>query len=144
MRNIGLVVISLCFMSCGASSTDQNNSVTEESIVQETGKVTVVDVDEFESMIATGNVQVVDVRTPGEVQQGVVSEGVIHADVMNDNAFSQGIASLDKSKPVLVYCKRGGRSANAADMLKAKGYTVYDLDGGMDAWMDAGKETVEL
>ncbi len=144
MRNFGLAIISLCLMSCGAASTEQNDISSQEEIIQESGKITVVGVDEFESMIAKGNVQVVDVRTPGEVQQGVVSKGVIHADMMNDNAFAQGITSLEKSKPVLVYCKKGGRSASAADILKAKGYTVYDLDGGMDAWMDAGKETVEL
>ena len=50
---------------------------------------------------------------------------------------------MDKEKPVVVYCKKGGRSATAANQLKEKGYRVFNLLGGFDAWKDAGKPIVK-
>ena len=39
-----------------------------------------------------------------------------------------------------VYCKVGGRSAEAVEILKTKGFTsIIELEGGMDAWQEAGK-----
>jgi predicted sulfurtransferase len=49
--------------------------------------------------------------------------------------YSILIEALDKEKPVMVYCKSGGRSARAASILKDKGFeNVYDLDGGIIGW----------
>ena len=53
------------------------------------------------------------------------------------------IAKLDKKRTYLVYCKAGVRSGNAASIMKAAGFShLYSLDGGIDAWQDAGK-TIE-
>lgn len=47
--------------------------------------------------------------------------------------------SLDKSKPVVVYCARGQRGPMAASDLKAAGFTqIYNLTGGFKAWTEAG------
>ena len=49
--------------------------------------------------------------------------------------FDKDIENLDKSKPVLLYCKSGGRSAECAKKLKDAGFEkVYDLDGGISKW----------
>ena len=62
----------------------------------------------------------------------------------NDDDFASQVEKLDKTKPVFVYCKRGGRSASAAEILKEKGFTkVYNLDGGITAWIDEGQEVVK-
>jgi rhodanese-related sulfurtransferase len=43
-----------------------------------------------------------------------------------------------------VYCRSGGRSASAADVLKEKGFTkVYNLDGGITSWQENGFEVVK-
>ena len=61
-----------------------------------------------------------------------------------DDHFAAEIAKLDKSKPVMVYCARGARSATATEQLKRAGFPeVYDLEGGMEAWRGAGKNTVQ-
>jgi rhodanese-related sulfurtransferase len=39
----------------------------------------------------------------------------------------------------VVYCRSGKRSAMATEQLRAAGYTVYDLEGGITAWKEAGK-----
>jgi phage shock protein E len=40
---------------------------------------------------------------------------------------------------VYIYCKKGGRSSTAANQLKEKGYRVFNLLGGLDAWKQAKK-----
>jgi rhodanese-related sulfurtransferase len=95
--------------------------------------------DEAEKMIKENpNLQVVDVRTVGEVEKGKI-KGASHVDYYS-SSFRTDVEKLDKSKPVLVYCAKGGRSSSAAKILKSKGYNVYDLQGGMTAWKAAGKE----
>jgi rhodanese-related sulfurtransferase len=42
-----------------------------------------------------------------------------------------------------VYCKSGGRSGKAAKQLEKKGFTVYNLIGGISAWKAAGKTIVK-
>lgn len=50
------------------------------------------------------------------------------------------IGTLDKSKPVLLYCASGRRSAAAREYLIEQGFTdVVDLQGGIRAWTAAGK-----
>ena len=62
--------------------------------------------------------------------------------IKNEN-FKSEIAKLDKKRTYLVYCKAGVRSGNAASIMKAAGFShLYSLDGGIDAWQDAGK-TIE-
>ena len=82
----------------------------------------------------------VDVRTPEEFAEGHIAKAVNMN--VNDNDFESKIATLDKEKPVMVYCRSGGRSAKAAGILKEKGFKhVYDLDGGMIGWNEANKPT---
>ncbi len=50
----------------------------------------------------------------------------------HDDAFSSQLETLDKSKPVYVYCKGGGRSGKTAKMLHEMGFSeVYNLLGGI-------------
>jgi rhodanese-related sulfurtransferase len=49
------------------------------------------------------------------------------------------VKTLDKTKPVYTYCHVGGRSSAAAKWLTEKGFTVYNLVGGITAWQKAGR-----
>jgi len=92
----------------------------------------------FEKEMADVKGQVIDVRTPKEYKSGHI-EGAINMHVY-DADFSQRVDSLDKTRTVYVYCKAGGRSAEAVDTLKQKGFVhIVELKGGMDAWNEAGK-----
>lgn len=77
--------------------------------------------------------QLVDVRTPGEVAKGSITNAVN----LNfyDADFQSKIAQLDKSKPLFLYCAVGGRSGQASKICKNLGFKeIYDLQGGYTAW----------
>ena len=49
-----------------------------------------------------------------------------------------------QSKPVIVYCRSGRRSAECAKQLKEKGFVkIYDLEGGIAKWEFEGFEVKE-
>ncbi len=82
-------------------------------------------------------ITVLDVRTPDEFSKGHLANAV-NVD-FHDDQFKEAIAKLDKSKPYLVHCAAGGRSAKTRDLMKSLGFkTVYHLEGGMKAWEAAG------
>ena len=126
----------LSLMSCGGSA---NADATTEQIVQQTQAIVHVNVAQFETLLEKENGTILDVRTPEEWAEGIING----AQQMNyyDDDFATQIAALDKSKAVFVYCKAGGRSSSAAEVLKENGFTkIYNLDGGMDAWKEQGKD----
>jgi rhodanese-related sulfurtransferase len=108
---------------------------------QKTEGVEVLNPDTFEQKLQASDVQLVDVRTADEFAEGHLPNA-INIDINGDN-FEDETAKLDKEKPVMVYCKMGGRSAKAAANLKEQGFkNVSDLDGGITSWKDAEK-TIE-
>ncbi|MCX7784401.1 MAG: rhodanese-like domain-containing protein, partial [Meiothermus sp.] len=81
------------------------------------------------------NVLFVDVREPEEFAQ-VRIEG---AELIPLSEFAGRFSEIPKDKPVVLYCRSGNRSAQAAGWLSAKGYThLLNLDGGIMAWYQAG------
>lgn len=85
---------------------------------------------------------VLDVRTPEEFEAGHLQGGAVNIDWFDDE-FEKAVRAIDKSKPILVYCKKGGRSAKAVEKLVSMGYkNVIDLTGGYDAYL-ANRKTLE-
>ncbi len=78
----------------------------------------------------------VDVRTPEEFAMNHL-DGAKNMDV-NAVDFAESAKTIDKSKPVMVYCKSGGRSATATTILREMGYTVFELAGGILNWQSVG------
>ena len=84
-----------------------------------------------------------DVRTGDEFKTGHL-EGATLMDFLNEG-FAKQVQSLDKTKPYLVYCALGGRSKRAVVKLRELGFThVYDLAGGFNEWLKAGKPVTNL
>lgn len=99
-----------------------------------------MNVEVFKNAITDKEVQLVDVRTPEEFAEGHI-EKAQNINVTSNNFEQQATATLDKSKPVYVYCRTGGRSMKAAVILAKKGYKVFNLDGGIVVWEGAGNPT---
>lgn len=70
-----------------------------------------------------------DVRTPGEFAEGHV-EGAINIPVQD---LGMRVGEITKGREVVVYCRSGGRSAVAAQMLRGRGHAVLDV-GPMSAY----------
>ena len=84
------------------------------------------------------DVPVVNVHIPYESH----IEGTDSFVAFDEIADWDGLAE-DRSDPLALYCRSGNMSAEATETLEAMGYTnVVDLEGGMNAWTDAGFELI--
>ncbi|MEG1585918.1 MAG: rhodanese-like domain-containing protein [Bacteroidales bacterium] len=91
-----------------------------------------VDNAEFAKTIANKQVQIVDVRTPAEYKSGHIPDA-INIDLKSSD-FDAKAGTLDKGRPVAIYCRSGARSKIAARKLSEKGYQVIELDRGITNW----------
>lgn len=83
------------------------------------------------------NSVVLDVRTQEEVDLGIIPNA-IHIDIYKGQGFIYELEKLDKSKNYYVYCKAGGRSAQACAIMNQLGFdNTYNLQGGFSEWQGA-------
>jgi len=116
-------------------------STTSCSQAEEPAVAAPVKIEAAEKQLADG-AQLLDVRTKEEWDEGHIKNATL-VTVTEDGFLDKAKAALDVKKPVVVYCRSGKRSAMATEQLRAAGFTVYDLDGGISAWIAAGKEVVK-
>ena len=121
-RILSFLFIIALFTSC-QSQTSKSIEVIDSKIFADKLK-------------STKKPQLLDVRTPEEfaVDHLENAENIN----WNGNDFATKAEQLDKSKPVYVYCKVGGRSHQAAEKLSEMGFEVYDLQGGIMKWKSNG------
>lgn len=75
-----------------------------------------------------------DVRTPEEFNSGHIA-GAVNISV---DQLAQRLSEVPQDKPVVLYCRSGNRSSQAAQILAQAGYTqIYDL-GGIITWQQQG------
>jgi hydroxyacylglutathione hydrolase/adenylyltransferase/sulfurtransferase len=86
-------------------------------------------------LLREGDVQLVDVREGHEVQQGRLA-GSRHIAL---GELAVQASTLDQDRPVLFYCRVGGRSAMAATAFRQAGFEAYSLAGGLVAWHGQGR-----
>ena len=90
-----------------------------------------ISAEETHEMMASQEVGVVDVRTREEYESGHIENAVL---VPNESIGSEMPEALpDKEATLLVYCRSGRRSKDAAQKLLELGYqSVYDFGGVID------------
>ncbi|MGB0376560.1 MAG: rhodanese-like domain-containing protein [Flavobacteriaceae bacterium] len=89
---------------------------------------------DFDAAIQKDSVQLIDVRTPEEFQEGHIP-GAMNLNFYNPEYLRAEAQCLDPEKPVYLYCKLGGRSKKASKMFLELGFRyVYDLKGGFSGW----------
>jgi len=116
----------LVLLNCKNTEHDDSRIVTSE---------------EMESILEMEGVQLIDVRTPEEFSEGYIANAQ-NIDFYSDT-FDADILKLDKTKPVVLYCRSGGRSAKCSKKLIEAGFTkVYDLEGGITQWEHKGFKIV--
>jgi len=98
--------------------------------------VLAIDALEAAALIASSNVDVIDVRDEDEFITGhLPAARLVPLDILRADTARE----VDPNRAVLFVCLRGVRSLNAAKMAERLGYDkVYNLEGGTSGWERAG------
>ena len=141
-------MITLCFGLLLSTVIPQNalaqtNAPQSPSVVT-TASDTVMTVSELRTLLNNrASVQVLDVRRPKA--QLASPDGLPMASWHDPEQVSQWAATLDKEVPVVVYCVHGHEvSTNVMNQLRALGYRVKKLGGGIEAWNAEGGATAPM
>src|SRR6266545_7743282 len=130
-----LFSLSVATAAAAADAKDEKKPSTAEK--KEAKGFKNVDVAEFEKLRADKKHVVLDVRTQKEFEAGHIP-GAINIDV-NAPDFQDRVAKLEKTRTYLVHCGAGVRSAKACDKMSHLAFPkLYNLEGGMKAWENAG------
>lgn len=80
------------------------------------------------------NAVILDVRTEEEWNEGIIPNAILN-DIYKGQGFLYRLDELDKTKNYYVYCKAGGRSAQACAIMNELGFkNTYNLLGGFSNW----------
>jgi hydroxyacylglutathione hydrolase len=94
-------------------------------------------VAELKEQMANSELQIVDVRRPGEYVNGHVPSALNAPLASLDKSL--GPLPLQKNKPTAVICAGGYRSSAAASLLQKQGFSnLLNVSGGTGAWVNAG------
>ena len=86
----------------------------------------------LEMMAQEENYIILDVRTPSEYSIGHIPNAIL---IPNETIGTEELPQLpDKSQLILVYCRSGNRSKQAAEKLVKLGYTNIVEFGGIYGW----------
>lgn len=152
MKNLTTAILLAFLVSCTAPETNEAPEVIEnkvESPADLSGEQSQpakdfinLDPATFAAKMADNPGTLLDVRTPEEIAEGKISGAMVIN--YNDENFAESLSKLDPNLPVYVYCAAGGRSSKTATILGEKGFQlVYNLDGGITAWQEAGMPTTK-
>ncbi|MCZ8331624.1 MAG: rhodanese-like domain-containing protein [Flavobacterium sp.] len=83
---------------------------------------------------ADRNAVILDVRTEDECNEGIIPNAIM-IDIYKGQGFVYQVEELDKTKNYYVYCKAGGRSAQACAVMNQLGFeNTFNLEGGFMQW----------
>lgn len=120
MKKIIILIVLLCFVT-GCSSNNEEIARVEMITTSEVKSI----IDNYDK---NKDVVIIDVRTESEYKSGHLKEAV------NIPVGEIGSIEYDKDTKIIVYCRSGSRSANAAKVLSEMGYSkVLDM-GGIINW----------
>lgn len=94
---------------------------------------------ELKQLLSKKNIQLVDVRTPEEIELGSI-KSAIFINYFDSDFTEKVVQKLDDQKPVYFYCRSGNRSGKASKILSEKGFTVYNVLGGYNQWKKENKK----
>ncbi|TCT18281.1 rhodanese-related sulfurtransferase [Melghiribacillus thermohalophilus] len=117
MKKIARALLGLIFV-LGACSTGHNDYET-------------ITMDEAKKIMDHENVQVIDVRTQPEYDEGHIPGAVL----IPLQELESRLDELEQDNPYIIVCRSGNRSQEASQMLVENGFTkIYNTSGGMKEW----------
>lgn len=129
------LLIALMLSACSSSATGGVDETLGREISVAGGSYTDVTVAELQGMLAEKDFLFVNVHIPfeGDIPDTDVS--------IPYNQIAQNLEKLpaEKDAKIVLYCRSGSMSTQAAGNLVELGYTnVWNLDGGFNAWKASG------
>ena len=137
-------IVAVVLSGCIGDKKSGENTITD---IKGSEKNTYMNINvaQGKEMIDKGEVFILDVRRPDEYASGHIKNSTLLAvQDIPANELDIKLKELPKDKPILVYCRSGSRSVAASTILVGNGFSkVYNMQGGITEWMNAGYETVK-
>ena len=142
---LAIVILTLALAAAGCSSQETGSSTgteapatVEPAPAGEGSSWVTVDVQTAnEALSSNDGAQLIDVREPEEWAETGVPQGAVLIPL--GDLESRAASALAADSPVYVICRSGNRSQTGSDILVGLGFAeVYNIDGGITAWLAAG------
>jgi glyoxylase-like metal-dependent hydrolase (beta-lactamase superfamily II)/rhodanese-related sulfurtransferase len=125
--------------TCGGDMPKIGGITAQDMVAAAKQQITEIDVKKAKQLIAEGGIAVIDTREESEYAAGHLDNAVALPRGVLEFKIGNFPELADKSKPVLIYCRTGGRASLAALSMKTLGYTnVLSIAGGYEAWQKGG------
>ncbi len=122
MIRIAILSVIMVF-SCDFLSPTEINFISDSDLIE---------IHEIEYIL-------LDVRTPDEFSSGFIKKAK-NLDFYSET-FQNDLLSIDKSLPVVLYCRTNNRSTKTAIILKQNGFKeISVLEGGITDWVKRGND----
>ncbi len=138
----GLTAIALVYLAVAMPGMDHSSSTTPTAAMSGMDHAdgtmgwTRQGIDEFADTVAADGAVVINVHVPDEGSIAGTDLTIPYTDVLGARQLPP-----DRDTPLALYCRSGRMSTIAAQSLVEAGYqNVVELDGGMEAWMQAGRQ----
>jgi sulfur dioxygenase len=123
--------------TCGVSFPESGLTV-QDLVAAAKQQITEINPAKAKQLLAEGNITIIDTREENEYAAGHLNNAILLPRGVLEFKIGNILELADKSKPVLIYCRTGGRAALAAQSMKTLGYTnVLSIAGGYEAWQKA-------
>ena len=131
-RMLAVALVSIVLVGSSCSSDRESDEATSDTATE---SAALVGPDAFAVRMDEDDVVTINVHVPDE---GSISGTDLT--VPFDEIEGSDELPSDRSTPLAIYCRSGNMSADAVRDLAAMGYTdVTELEGGFDAWVEAGR-----
>lgn len=153
---LGMVYVSVLMVSCQTeqkgTSTASTFENSDELVAAAKEVITEISIEDFKTMYDGDEYFVmIDVRTVAEYDAGYmpgavsIPRGVLEFRIGDEEVWDGlGFYIPEKTDPIVINCRSGGRSALAAKALQELGYeNAMSLQGGWNAWHETYPELIE-
>jgi sulfur dioxygenase len=125
-------------VNCGGDMLKFGGITAQDMMAAAKQQITEINVDKAKQLLAEGGITLVDVREESEYAAGHIDKAILLPRGVLEFKIGNVPELGDKAKPVMVYCRTGGRASLATVAMKALGYThAVSITGGFEAWQKA-------